>query len=298
MSASARLLAGALAALSTLLACTGPRSVLHSPEATPKGSWRVGGSMDANLPTQTSEALYGGLEGGVRALHDRVAESDSAVPITADSLNDLTRALIAYSLDPIGMSPSLWLRYGLWHRVDAGYRYAGGVHAFDARFQFLGPQGAGSGWRGSLAAQYSSQDYELPSLLSKLQSVLRYEFKRKDLLFPLVLGKPFGADGRYGDFGLGAAYNLSFIEYGSEILKLVEKADSAAARPFEDLQGERTVHALGGFANLRAGYRHVFLLASFAAYRQDYGTFKLFGGERTSLSGWTFAPSFGMELRF
>lgn len=296
-----RLLAVSLSLLAA--ACTGPRSILHSPEATPRGDWRIGGGMDVNFPTQTSKALYGGLEGGVDLLYEKFKGSDSIIPITADSLNDLTRALIAYSIDPLGAQPSLYVRYGAWERMDAGYRFAGGVHAFDVRYQFLGhyagKEGGGArDWRGSLAVQYSSQSYELPSLLGKLQSILKYEFKRKDILIPLIFGKPIGADGRYGNFGIGAAYNLALIEYDSKILKLVEKVDSGAVRPFEDLRGDRSVHSFGGFANARLGYRHVYALASMALYNQDYGTFKLFGGERTKLAGWTLMPSLGLEFLF
>jgi hypothetical protein len=298
-----RLLVVSLALLAA--ACTGPRSILHSPEATPKGDWRLGGGMDVNFPTQTSKALYGGLEGGVDLLYSRFKGSDTVIPITADSLNDLTRALIAYSIDPLGTQPTLFVRYGAWKRMDAGYRFAGGVHAFDARYQFLGPvAGAGAAggdtraWQGSLAVQYSSQSYELPSILGKLQSILKYEFNRKDILVPIVFGKPIGADGRFGSFGMGAAYNLAMIEYDSKILKLVEKLDSGAVRPFEDLRGERSVHSFGGFANARLGYRHVHVLASMALYKQDYGTFKLFGGETTDLAGWTLTPSLGLEFGF
>lgn len=270
-----------------------------SPEATPKGDFRVGGTYDVNLPTQTSKALYSGLEGGIEHLYNRAFGSDTAkVPVTADSLNDLTRALIAYSVDPLGMVPSLFLRYGLWHRLDVGYRYAGGVHALDARVQFLGPTDGGPGWRGSIGAQYSSQDYELPSLFGKLQKLLRYEFKRKDILVPVVFGKPFGADGRYGSFGIGGAYNAAMIEYDSQILQLVEKVDENTVRPFADLRGKRTVHSFGGFANTRLGYRRVYLLVSMAVYQQDYGTFPLFGGAETDLAGWTFAPSLGLEVKF
>lgn len=294
----------ALLALALFAAgCTGPRAILHSPEATPKGDWRMGGGMDVNLPTQTSKALYGGLEGGVNVLYDRVNGSETEIPITADSLNDLTKALIAYSIDPLGAQPTLYVRYGAWRRMDAGYRFAGGVHAFDARYQFLGPvagdeAGGARAWHGSLAVQYSSQSYELPSILGKLQDILRYEFKRKDILIPLIFGKPLGADGRYGSFGIGTTYNLALIEYDSEILKLVEKTDGGAVRPFENLRGDRSIHSFGGFANARLGYRHVFALASFALYKQDYGTFKLFGGEQTELAGWTLMPSLGLEFLF
>lgn len=291
--------APAVALAFACLACTGPRSIWLSPEATPKGDFRVGGGMDVNLPTETSQALFGGLESGVEHLYDRAAGSDTAkVPITADSLNDMTRALIAYSIDPLGLHPSLFVRYGLWHRLDVGYRFAGGVHALDARVQFLGPADGGPGWRGSIGAQYSSQDYELPSLFGKLQKLLKYEFKRKDILVPLVFGKPLGADGRYGSFGLGGAYNAALIEYDSEILRLVEKVDENTVRPFENLRGERTIHSFGGFANARVGYRWLYALASLAIYNQDYGTFPLFGGEEAELAGWTFAPALGFEIRF
>ncbi|HLP42748.1 MAG TPA: hypothetical protein VK465_14660, partial [Fibrobacteria bacterium] len=207
--------------------------------------------------------------------------------------------LIAYSLDPLGAGVSFHARYGVWDRLDAGYRFAGGVHVFDTRFQFLGPLAGGAdGWRGSVAVQYSGQEYELPSFLGKLQSVLKYELKRKDILIPLIFGKPLGAGGRYGDFGLGAAYNLTFLEYDSDILRLVERVDETSTRPFDPIRGERAIHAYGGFANARLGYRWAFLVLSLAAYVQDYGSFELFAGEATELSGWTFAPSAGLELCF
>lgn len=115
---------------------------------------------------------------------------------------------------------------------------------------------------------------------------------------PLVFGKPLGADGRYGSFGLGGAYNAALIEYDSEILRLVEKVDENTVRPFENLRGERTIHSFGGFANARVGYRWLYALASLAIYNQDYGTFPLFGGEEAELAGWTFAPALGFEIRF
>jgi hypothetical protein len=276
--------------------------VLHSAESTPKGDWRLSGGMDVTFPTQTSKALFSGLEDGVDYLYDRVQGDTGKVAITADSLNDLARALIAYSLDPIGVQPTASIRYGLLNRLDAGYRFAGGVHVFDGRWQFMGPLASDSSapgaWKGSVALQYSSQSYELPSLLGKLQSILKYEFNRKDVQIPVVFGKPLGRGGRFGDFGIGGVYNATFIEYDSKILKLVEKVDATTVKPFENLRGERTIHAYGGFANARLGFKHVFLYVSLAAYTQDYGTYALFGGDETHLEGWTWIPAYGVELRF
>lgn len=286
-------------------ACTAPRSVLYSPEALPRGSWQTGAEMDVNLPTATAGAMYGGLEKGVDLLLER-ASGDGQVPITADSLNDLAKAMVAYSLDPIGAQPSLFLRYGIRSRFDAGIRTTGQAHALDARWQFLGPSatdsatGGASPWRGSLAVQYSWQDFEFPSVagLDKLQSLLSYEFKRKDILVPLIFGKPFGEDGRFGGFSLGAAYAVSFIEYGSSVLKLVERQSDGGTKPFAPLSGEKTISSYGAFANARAGYRWIYVAGSLACYWQDYGSFGLFGGRTVALEGWTLLPALALEFRF
>lgn len=290
------------AALAGLSACTAPRSILNSPDALPEGDWQIGMGMDVNVPTSTVSALYGGLENGIGTLYGKTAGGDTAA-ITADSLNDFAKALVAYSLDPLATQYSAYVRYGLFDRVDAGYRWSGGAHALDARWQFLGPlagDSAGEGWRGSVGLQFSTQSFELPSAfyLDKLQSLLRYEFKRKDILIPLAFGKPFGKLGRYGSFTVGAAYDLGLIEYDSEIRQLVEKLDDGSTRAFAPLHGERKISAYGAFTSLRGGYRWVFLTAAFGVWYQDYGTYELFGGKKEDLSGLTFIPSFAIETRF
>jgi hypothetical protein len=286
-----------IAALSAI-SCTAPRAVLHSPEATPKGHFRFGGQMGLNMPSQTSEALYGGLEGSAKRIWDRY--QNDTVAIAADSLNDLAKALVAYSLDPLSVPAGMQIRYGLWHRLDIGYRYDGGANAFDVRYQWMGPEAAAEpGWRGSLAFQYSAQDYSLPSFLylDKLQELLRYEFSRKDFLFPLIIGKPLGKDGRFGSIGMGLAYDLSLVKWNSEVLNLVEELPGGGTREFEPLQGEKTISAYGAFFDFRAGYKYVFLLGSLSLYWQDYGSYQLFGGKKVSLKGWTLMPILGLEVR-
>jgi hypothetical protein len=294
------LLTALLAALFAA-ACTAPRSILHSPQALPKGGFEAGLQIDGNIPTQTLSALYGGLGDGIDAMADKA--SGSAVP--ADSLNGLVKALIAYSADPVGTQPGAYVRYGFLPRWDGGYHRNGGANALDVRWQFLGPIAGDSAshpgaWSGSLGAQYSSQSFELPSTLGldKLQDLIGYEFSRTDLLFPLVFGRPFGAMGRFGGFGVGAAYNLTFIEYDARIQKLLERLADGSARPFAPLHGERTVSAYGAFANARIGYRWIYLVGSFACYWQDYGSFPVFGGESVALSGLTFLPAAALELRW
>ncbi len=296
----------ALSILSALLinACTAPRSVLISPDALPKGHFQAGGNFEFNIPTQTAAALYGGLESGVKSIYAR-ANSGTPAPITADSLNDLTKGMIAYALDPLGPQPGFFLRYGFWPRFDAGYHRDGGVNAYNLRWQFMGPisgdsTASSSAWRGSLAVQYSQQSYELPSVagLDKLQKILKFEFNRKDILVPIIFGKPFGPHGRFGSFGVGGAYNLSLIDYGSEILNLVERVSPGVTKPFDPIQGKKKISAYGGFANVRLGYRWAYAVGSLAGYWQDYGDFQLFGGKSVALSGVTLVPALGLEFLF
>jgi hypothetical protein len=294
-------------ALFLAAACTAPRSVLLSPEALPKGGLEAGIQLDGNIPTQTAAALYGGIEDGIGDLYDR-ASGNGAAAIKADSLNGMLKALIAYSVDPLASQPGAFVRYGFFPRLDGGYHRNGSANALDVRWQFLGPVARDTAapakdakaWRGSIGLQVSSQSFELPSVLGldKLQSLLRYDFKRKDILVPLMIGKPWDARGRYGGFTVGTAYNLTFLEYDSDLRKLVEQLDDGSTRPFAALHGKRTISAYGGFVNARLGYRWIFLVGSMACYWQDYGTFTLAGGKRENLKGLTFLPTLGLEARW
>lgn len=288
----------ALAAIS-FNACTAPRAVDISAETTPKHHWRVGYDVAANVPTQTSKALYGSLEEGI----DRLISQDSGA-ITAKDLDQITLALFAYSLDPLGFQPALYARFGLWDKLDMGYRYATGAHAIDLRYQFLGPLARDSiaprnAWRGSVGLQGSTQSFDLPSFLGldKLQSLLKYEFTRRDLLFPLALGKNFGHRGDIGGFTTGAVFGYSFIEYGTSLLKWVEQKEDGSTAPFRDLQGSSSFPFYGGFVNLRLGYKYVFVVGSFSAYWQHYGRYRLYGST-ADLKGWTYIPSLGLEGRW
>ena len=145
----------------------------------------------------------------------------------------MVKAILAFSVDPLGSQPGIFVRYGFWPRFDGGYHRNGGANAFDLRWQFLGPAAADSGadasaWSGSIGAQYASQGFELPSTLGldKLQDIIGYEFSRKDILVPLIFGKGFGGGSRYGGFALGLAWNLAFIEYDTKVRKLVERLDN------------------------------------------------------------------------
>jgi hypothetical protein len=285
-----------------LAGCSAPRTASWDAAATPEGRFAVEAGTGFTLPTQTASSLYGGLESQVQNLVD--SEQDS-VAVTASDMNDLMEALFAYSLDPMGPRTEAALRYGFADGLDAGYRFASGAHAFDVRWQFLGDLDAKTavqsqrGWNGSLALQYCGQSYDLPSIafLDKLQSLLQYEFKRKDLLVPVIFGKPWGKSGDLGSYAFGAAYNHTWIEYGTAISKLVERVDENTVRKFENFQGSASVGGYGVFANTRLGWKRFYLLGAISVFYQNYGSYRLFGGETVELKGWAVTPALGFEIR-
>ena len=279
-----------------LIACAGPRSVNLTPEAAPKGQFRIESDVALHLPTNTSQALYGGLEGGIKSLYNQISGGNT-VAMTVDSMNGYIEAILAYALDPLGPTPGLSLHYGVLERFDVGYRRESGANAFDIRCQFLGVPGkSGGGWKGSVALQYSSQKYEFPSFLglNKLQDLFKLEFKRKDFLVPIAVGKEFGGGGRFGSFALGGVYDLALISYGTEYTRVIELLTN---QPFQNLRGEKKVHAFGSFATVRGGYKFIYAVASLTTYWQNYGNFVFYGNETKSWSGFTFMPSLGVEFR-
>jgi hypothetical protein len=270
---------------------------LYSGQTLPKGKWQASGAAVGNMPTQTTSTLFDGVE----PLIDQL-DFDTLTGLTTEDMDRLVGALLMHSLDPLGMTYEFGVDYGLLDRWQAGYAYSSGTHAIHLQTQWLGPSSGDSGastdaWRGSVAVQASQSSYEMPSVLGldKLQKILKYEFKRRDVLIPLAFGKPLGADGRYGSFATGLGFGMAWVEYGTEYLKVIQKLDAGSADAFQDLHESFSFPYYGGFFNARLGYGHAFLVSGLSVYWQDYGDFELFGSQ-THFQGWTFLPSLGLQL--
>jgi len=297
--------------LLALVACTSPRSITHSGKVTPKGQVRVGANFRGNIPTATSAALYDTIKDGVNEIEDVATGQQSK--FTRDEgvqkLDKLLKAMIIYSVDPIGMGFDFNVRYGLIDRLDIGYKFDSGVHVFDTRFQFAGPTrhsrnvlgiNLGPHWFASIGLQYSQQDFEIPLPgLDKLQELVGYTFEKKDVLIPLVFSYSlWGDDEKLGSISFGAAYNYSKLHWGLD--------DGLIAQLFEDTlenlgiqvpSGDQSVHSFGGFINIKLGYKWVYVIASLSIYYQNYGKFRLFDYSAT-YSGVTFVPTIGVVGQF
>ncbi len=277
--------------------CSAPRTILESGKVTPHKQIKAGIDFSANFATQPIKALKGSSSEIIESL----ANKDSIV--FDDALNKLNIVALAYSLDPLGSGFNMYARYGLFKKMDIGYKFASGTHVFDSRYQFMGPTSTGedtaSGKKyGSIGLQFSSQSYDLPLGLDKLQGILGLEFKRKDFLVPLIFSYSFGKEENYGAISYGLVYSHSFVSYSFDPQKIYEAAGpsgiSVNKTLIKPINEKKNFPAFGTFTNIRFGYKYVYGLLSFSMYYQNYGTFNLLGGNTVKFNGFSFVPSAGL----
>lgn len=281
--------------------CSAPRTVLNSGKATPHKTLRAGFDYSVSVATQPIKSI---AENSVELydLIESLVNKDTI--IWDDKITSLNKTAIAYALDPINSGYNFYGRYGLFRKFDIGYKYSG-PHVFDVRYQFMGSTGTydepgEKGTYGSIAVQYSSQKYELPDVkgLDKLQDILGLEFKRKDILVPLIFSNSFGQEEKYGAISYGLVYTHTFVNYTMNPNKIYWAADITNTNINKELVPSVSIKknypSFGTFLNLKLGYKYVYGLASFAMYYQKYGTYPLLGGETVKFKGLSFVPSAGI----
>jgi hypothetical protein len=292
--------AGLLAASALLLAtaCTAPRAIVATGKVTPQGEFRVGYNQGFNVATAP-------LSKAGSALKD--AASTAARKDTVGyggAVTNLQAAALAYILDPVQPTSDLSIRYGIMPRLDAGYKYAFGSHVFDAQFQLLGPTGSpespGAGavsgtTYASVGLQFATQRAKLPSLpfLSNINDVLNFRATRNDLLVPLIFSQSFGPEEEIGAISYGVVYAHSWVSYGFAPDNVYINTSKIAPLPNQ----KRDFSSFGGFVNLKLGYRYFYVIPALSVFYQNYGEYALLNGASTSLSGVTFVPSLGFQLR-
>jgi hypothetical protein len=279
-----------------LTSCAAPRSITNSGKVTPHKQLRFGSNFCGNISSSTATSLF---DGAISTAGDYINEDTVRM---GESVATIEKVALSYSLDPIGAGYDFYVRYGLLKKVDVGYKYASGVHVFDGMYQFMGSTGTidnpgKPGLSGSIGIQYSSQSYELPFGFSKIQNFLGFDFKRKDILIPLIFSAPFGEEEKYGAVSFGLAYNFSMIKYGFDPDNLYGIALNATNLvPVESISGKKNYSSLGMFVNLKAGYKYVYLVTSMAVYYQNYGNYNILNNNSIGFSGFTFIPTIGLQF--
>jgi hypothetical protein len=283
--------------------CSAPRSIYISGKVTPKGQLTGGASMISNIATAPLKEIFNNA-----SLVESLVTMDS-ISYNTDSaiIDNITRSVLAYALDPIGSGYDFYLRFGLVKKVDIGYKYTFSTHAFDARYQFLGSTGTASKpeadskrMSGSIGLQYSSRSYELPSIfsLNSIQQIVGFKMSRKDFLVPLIFSLPFGEEEKYGSLGFGAIYGHTRLQYNINPSGIYEYSTANVPRLIDPVNEKTSYNSYGGFINVRVGYKSIYVMGSLSIYHQNYGRFPLLGGNYVELKGFTIVPALGVQLNF
>ena len=278
--------------------CTAPRAIVATGKVTPQGEFRVGYNQGLNLASAPIAKATGALKEAASQ-----AASSSKVDYT-DATTQLQAAALAYVLDPVQTTADINVRYGIVPHLDAGFKYTFGSYVFDTQYQFLGPvgtpenpgRGATTGTTyGSIGLQFATQRAKLPSLpfLSDINSVLNLHATRNDLLIPLIFSNSFGPEEEIGAISYGLVYAHSWVSYGFAPDKIYNGSVKVPELPLQ----RRNFSSFGGFLNLKIGYRYFYVIPAVSVFYQNYGDFALLNNQSTSLSGVTFVPSIGVQLR-
>ena len=294
----------ALAGLLLAAGCTAPRAIVATGKVVPQGEFRVGYNQGFNIATAPLGKAGSAVKDAASQAANQ-ASSQGKVDYT-DATEKLQAAAIAYMLDPVQATANLSIRYGIVPRLDAGYKYAFGSHVFDAQYQLLGPTGnpetpgagAATGTTyASIGLQFATQRAKLPSIpfLSDITDALNFRATRQDLLVPLVFSQSFGPEEEIGAISYGLVYGHSWVSYGfaPDNLYLPSSSTKVPELPMQ----RRNFSSYGAFLNLKLGYRYVYFVPALSIFYQNYGDYALLNGASTSLSGFTFVPSLGLQFR-
>lgn len=284
--------------------CSAPRTITVSGKVTTPGNVVAGASYNASLPTATTKLAADLITKNI----DDVVNKDTA---SFDAnLERLNKAMLAYAIDPITTGYDFYIRVGIVKRFELGYKLAGNAHTFYSQYQFLGSTGTippdsdkddeedeyfdlKKQFYASIGLQYSWQDYKLPNFLGTLQNRLGYTFNRKDILVPLAFSISFGPEEKYGSVAAGLAYGYTLLNYTS----LPDRITIENNKLVTGLQNRKGYSSLGGFLNVKVGYKYVYLIPSLSIFYQNYGTYKLINGSSFRLRGATFVPAISLQVR-
>jgi len=280
-----------------IASCTPPRAIYNSGKVTPHKQFKVGADFSANLTSHIARSLYDNVKSVATPL------------LTKDSLNlndqitYLNKTALAYAIDPFGVGYGFYARYGVASRFDLGYKFTSGTHVFDGMYQFMGSTGTFEAPRkdvlnGSAGVQYSFKSYDLPSWsgLDKAQSVLGFNFKRKDLMIPLIFSLSLGEEETYGSVAFGCVYSRTFINYGFGNNRIYDTLNHHAPQLVNFLDVKNNFSAFGTFFNIKLGYKFIYVIPACALYYQNYGTYKLIDGSEAKFKGFSFVPSLGVQI--
>jgi hypothetical protein len=275
----------------TLASCSVPKVMNQSGRVTPKGTVVGGVTYMANVSQESTTLMGDALKGYIK---------DYSAGDSADYdqiLKDANAAIVAYTLDPVTFGPQFYLRVGVWDRLEVGYTRAKKTNMFSVQGQFLGfekerLEDSKQRWFGSAGMQFSWNKYNLPSFFGKVQDRFGFEYKRRDFLIPVTFSYSLGPNEDYGALGFGAVIGFHRVEYSF----LPKKIFNDNGMPLQPVNYINKFSSIGFFANLKLGYKNIYIIPSIAVYYQHYGSYPLLDRSTVFLEGFTFVPGISLQL--
>jgi hypothetical protein len=283
-----------------IFSCTTPRSVLNSGKVVPKNTVRGGINYTFNIGTSPIQQSY-------KSIYNFADNYGNKDTIYFDqTIEDVNGALLSYCLDPITFTNEYYLRFGLGHRMDIGYRNSGDAHGVDMMYQFLGGTGTFKdsdydGMYGSFGFQYAHQTFKIMNnrLFNRFEKLFGFNMKRQDFTIPIIFSKSWGPEERTGCISFGVTYTHSFIKYKIAPKGIYYLNSAETGIPpvlLEPIEAKMNYGSYGTFLNFKVGIRYVFFNLSLAAYYQNFGKYPLLGGNKVALEGFSIVPSYGIQF--
>lgn len=285
--------------LLALAACNVPRAVLNSGKVVPKNQVRGGINYTYNVATSP---IYQTANGAFNLITDY---TDKDTVILNENIDRVNKALLAYCLDPVTFNTEYYLRFGLGHRMDLGYRNSGNAHAVDMMYQFLGSNESFQnsdyrGMYGSVGLQYAWHEFQFINnrLFKQMEKMFGFNLSRRDFTIPIIFSKSWGPEERVGCISFGVTYTHSFIKYKVQPKGITYVQDVPGVPPvlLSPIEGKMDYSSYGTFMNLKIGYRYVFFNLSLNLFYQKFGRYTMLSGRPAILEGFSFVPSYGIQF--
>jgi hypothetical protein len=280
--------------ISGICSCSPPKSIINSGKVATKNQVRFGYNNSVNISTSP-------ISESVKGIQEFSAIGQDSFQFTK-GLEHLNTVAIAYALDPIGYKTDYYLRYGLGHNLDLGYRHSGKSHTFDMRYQFLGSNSTWQysdykGMYGSVGLQFGWHNYGFTDKkFEELKKIFDLRMTRKDVSVPLIFSKAFGPEEKYGALSFGLVYTHCFIRYNVNPRNVYVSNSEGVQQFFEPLNAKMNYSSYGTFVNVKAGWKFIYFVGGISCYYQKYGTYPLLGGNQVKLKGFTFVPNYGFQF--
>ncbi len=287
------LLGGLFIAL--LSACSVPKTITETAQTLDQGKMRAHVGQSTNIPTAAPAKV-------VEVITNGVGNVATDTFIVDETFHQVTEALIAQAVDPVASSVDFGLRIGAARNFDIGYKFMGGTHGIDFRYQLVGGRAGtavqNSGrYNASLGLLGTTKKHKLPSFADNvLGLIFDYGIRRSELTFKLMNSISLGENEEYGHIGFGLSYSHAFVSYGFKpktafaVVGALNNVNLLNTFP----NHKTNFGGFGGYINFKVGYKYVYFYSAVAFFYTDYGTYNLFADRTYSFSGMTIVPSFGL----